>query len=234
MRYLILLLSCLIYSMVISGQDNARANKDYALFFAVDDYGKVNELQYFARNARYAANERPTTTPDSIPIPPIKKAIDVIDEKQYFPEIEDFRQYKDTLELRTVVFQRWLENQAIGKVLRFRELGVEEQYVSLYLEFLTDDLSLQIAGWRALKEHYDGKGRKPLEEVLFNAASNIFRLRKSILDVQAYDNYDLQRFVFFRRAIFYEDLEMKIEASRPVMPVIEKSIMDSIKTTFQF
>lgn len=60
MRHLILLLSCLVYGTVMNGQDNSRAGKDYALFFAVEDYNHMGKLTNPIDNATAIADELKT------------------------------------------------------------------------------------------------------------------------------------------------------------------------------
>lgn len=57
MRHFILLISCLLSALVLSGQSNTRQGKDYALFFAVNDYQNMTDLRNPIQNARDIAAE---------------------------------------------------------------------------------------------------------------------------------------------------------------------------------
>lgn len=57
MRHVIFLLCCLAYGAAVNGQTNDRSGKDYALFFAVNDYQSMTDLKNPIQNARDIALE---------------------------------------------------------------------------------------------------------------------------------------------------------------------------------
>ncbi|WP_020569754.1 caspase family protein [Neolewinella persica] len=152
----------------------------------------------------------------------------------YLPEVSDLRVYKDTFEMQTLALQQWLSTTGIGKILRVRELDVEEKGLSVYLEFITNDLALQVASWRILNEYYETKLKEDVENTLLEQTSRYMRVRKDLLNVQLYNTYDLRKQPLFSRTIYYENSEVKIQESNPISPIqVKAEVLDSLRNVFQ-
>jgi hypothetical protein len=130
-------------------------------------------------------------------------------------QVEDLRQDLTFFTQQQTVYQRWLDQAGFGEVLHVKDIDVEEQRISLYLGFEFHDIDSIVRGWEVLKADFEASHAITLEQQLFYKATSLMEVRQSRIDVQIYDTYDLRKEPLFFRGIYFEDGEVKVEASNP-------------------
>ena len=98
-----------------------------------------------------------------------------------------------------------------------REIDVEKNQVSLYLEMPFSETNAVISAWTGLKERYDKLGATSMEEVLFYKGAFFMQLGFEQFNVQVYYTYDktVSQAEAFYKAIYYENEELAIDTSLP-------------------
>ena len=130
-------------------------------------------------------------------------------------QVEDLREDTDFFNKQKAVYQRWLDSSGLGKVLHVETIDVQEQHLSIYLGFAYTDIDSIVRSWEMLKTEFEAVQATTLEQQLFYKLVNLMEVRQSRVDVQIYDTYDLRKEPLFFRGIYFEDGEVKVEASNP-------------------
>jgi len=142
-------------------------------------------------------------------------------------QVEDLRKDTAFFDRQTATYQRWLDHSGFGEVLHVKDIDVKEQRLSLYLGFQFNDIDSIVRGWELLKTDFEAAHPITLEQQLFYKATSLLEVRQSRIDVQIYDTYDLRKEPLFFRAIYFEDGEVKVEASNPKSKIRELSFDSS-------
>ena len=120
---------------------------------------------------------------------------------------------EDFFNNQMVVYQQWLDKSGIGEVLSVRELKVEEDRLTLYLEFPTTDIDTIYSYWDSLKAKADAESPITLEEQLFYKMTSIMDIPPEEGAVAVYDNYNMEEHAFFLRGMYFENGEFKTETN---------------------
>lgn len=139
-------------------------------------------------------------------------------------QIEDLTQDTAFFNQQKAIYQRWLDHSGLGSVLHVEALKVEQGHLSLYLGFPYADIGYIVQSWEMLKEEFEAERPLSLEQQLFYKMVNLMEVRQSLADVQVYDTYDLRREPLFFRGIYFEDGQVKVEASNPKSKIEEVTL----------
>ena len=113
------------------------------------------------------------------------------------------------------LYQRWLDNAGLGDYVQFKELGVRERSLAIYLEFKSDNINWVVNAWGKMKRAYEENSTLSLEQQLFYKAEALMEVRQSSLSVELYDTYDYRKTPLFERAIYFDEGIVKVQSSDP-------------------
>lgn len=113
------------------------------------------------------------------------------------------------------LYQSWLEETGLGDFIHFKELGVREKALAIYLEFKSDDIDWVVNAWGVMKRAFEAKSDLTLEQQLFYKAEALMEVRQSVLSVELYDTYDYRKMPLFQRAIYFDEGQVKSQRSDP-------------------
>ena len=116
----------------------------------------------------------------------------------------------DFFESQELVYQQWLEDSGIGSILKVHTLEVEEESISLYLAFQTDDPDLCWSQWEQLKEDFAKLKPIRLEQQLFYKMITILDVQQTAATIQIYDTYDLDKVPCFFQGIYFDQDQKKV------------------------
>ena len=130
------------------------------------------------------------------------------------------------------IYQEWLDSSGIGEVLAVREYSLDENFLTLYLEFLMssnsfheDCLDTIATQWYKMKWHFDSIHPISLEQQLFYKQVYITNLNPTQVSIAIFDNYNINEPSYFLRGMYFQEGEVKIEVK---MPRCKINFLDSL------
>lgn len=112
---------------------------------------------------------------------------------------------KTIFEREVHTYQQWLDHSGIGKTLKVHAIQVEEDVLSLFLAFHTDNSNECWAYWNQLKVDFATKKSISLEQKLFYKLVTIMDIQQTEANVQIYDTYDLSKEPCFVQEIKFNE-----------------------------
>lgn len=122
---------------------------------------------------------------------------------------------KDTpfFQAQAKVFQKWLEKEGLGTVLKVREVEVDPQILALYLEFKEQgaDHDEVVINYQKIKQAFESKNTLPLEAQLFYKMVHLMEVDEDIANVQIYDTYNPQEQPCFYVGAYFKNNQIQID-----------------------
>lgn len=113
-----------------------------------------------------------------------------------------------------VEYQRWLDRTGLGTTLRVREVQADT-LLKVYLEFTYADSDSAQNAWEALRQNAARRGAsRTLEDLLFLRAVSCFDVDREHLSLRLYDTYNADRDFCFKRKIFAEHNQIRVDSTR--------------------
>lgn len=109
-------------------------------------------------------------------------------------------------------YQRWLEFEGMGNVLRVQGLEVDSQRLDLYLAFTSEDTDTVAQLWRQLKLDFEVRNAVTLEQHLFYKMAQLMEVEEGQARIALYDTYDPGKGYCFLRGIFFEDGQVRVHS----------------------
>lgn len=133
----------------------------------------------------------------------------------------DLRERETFFESQQAVYQEWLDQTGMGKVLKVEALGVKDTQVDLYLSLPNpnviqkgeDRAGYFFANYRNIRQQFNRQNSLSLEQQLFLKMLHIMELEPSQATVQLYDTYDVTEDVLGFYGVYYEEDEIKVDSS---------------------
>jgi hypothetical protein len=111
------------------------------------------------------------------------------------------------------VYQRWLDQSGLGRVLKVHTTEVDQNKLSLYLAFRYQDLDSIQAGWESLKTAFEVTRPVSLERELFGKMLHFMQVPQEQALVQLYNTYDVTKPELFFRGIYFDAGEGTVKVS---------------------
>ena len=128
-------------------------------------------------------------------------------------QVQDLTKDTPFFQAQKQLYQRWLDNEGLGEVLKVYDIEVKPDELSLYLAFPYEDSDHVTVMWEQLKRTYDNQNALTLEQQLFFKLCHIMEIRHSVGNIQVYDTYNLKVEPCFFRGIYYDKKQVKVEES---------------------
>ena len=130
-------------------------------------------------------------------------------------QTEDLRRSADFFEGQIPVYQAWLKNTGFDQYLSVREIAVEKDDLSVYLEFPFEDVDSVRIAWDLLEMAQAETSSLSISQQLFYKAQILFEVAPNQIHVQLYETSDLSKASLFQRGLYYEDGRVNTEQSDP-------------------
>lgn len=128
---------------------------------------------------------------------------------------EDLTSETDYFQQQAQVYQRWLDQNGVGRYMKVQELEVEPDRVTLFLGFYNENIDSVAGVWDQLKEAHEASPGPDFEEALFFRMTSLMGLDQGQAIIEIYDTYDLSREPLFFRGIYFDDNRVQIKKSDP-------------------
>jgi|GEM_PF-3827723 len=118
--------------------------------------------------------------------------------------------HQEDFESKLPKYNTWLQSSGLGQVLTTREIAVESDELSVYLQFTYIDSDSASVAWCLLKERYEAKANHTLEEALFFRMVHTMQVDPAKANVQIYDDYDVMKTPCLFVGMQFIDKEVKV------------------------
>lgn len=128
------------------------------------------------------------------------------------PAQDDLRPDSAFFHSQKELYQRWLEFEGIGNVLKVQGLEVDTYRLDLYLGFTSDDPDTVAQLWRQLKLDFEVRNAITLEQHLFYKLVQLMEVDESQAQIALYDTYDPGKTYCFLRGIYFEEGKVQVHS----------------------
>lgn len=128
-------------------------------------------------------------------------------------QVQDLTKDSPFFQAQKPLYQRWLDNEGLGSVLKVYDIDIQSDELSLYLAFPYENSDSVAIVWEQLKNSYDSQNALTLEQQLFFKLCHMMEIRHSVGNVQLYDTYNTKIEPCFYRGIRYNEGRVEVEES---------------------
>ncbi len=112
-------------------------------------------------------------------------------------------------------YQRWMDQNGLGRYLKVQDLRVEPELVRLYLGFHSHNIDSIVGIWHQMKAAHESSPGLTFEESLLSRMASLMGLGEDEAVIEIYDTYDMVKEPLFFRGIYFDKNRIQVEENNP-------------------